>query len=140
MRYRALANDGDYMLGKSVAQEFLVNSPQTVAQAVLTRLKLFTGEWFLDTTEGTPWNSQVLGKNTQPFYDIAIKERVLDTEGVTKITAYQSLLDTVSRRLTVTLTIDTLYGETAVNTAFGPRPLLTGQLDSTFILDESVLA
>lgn len=139
MRYRALDADGDYQLGLGV-KEFLVNSPATVAQAVQTRLGLFTGEWFLDQTAGTPWNTQVLGKGTQPLYDIALKERVLDTEGVSRITEYSSLLDSVRRELKVTMTIDTIYGEVTVTTAFGPRPELTGMLDTTFILNQSVLA
>ena len=42
MRYRPLDANGDYTVGIP----FLVNSPACVGQAVLTRLKLFLGEWF----------------------------------------------------------------------------------------------
>ncbi|MDM8357467.1 hypothetical protein [Pandoraea communis] len=111
MRYRKEDADGDYVLGGAAA--FLVNSPETVAQAVATRLRLIRGEWFLDTTAGMPWD-QVLGKNTQATADSAIRECILGTQGVVEITAYESSLDPDTRAMTVTATITTIYGETTI--------------------------
>jgi len=113
MRYRALDADGDMTFGRG-ADNYLVDSPEAVAQAVLTRLLLRTGEWFLDVTEGTPYEGSILGFGTDDTYDQAIKERILDTEGVTEITAYSSTLQ--NRALTITATISTLYGQTTVTT------------------------
>lgn len=115
MRVRALDADGDYRFGKSQG-DFLINSPAAVAQSVLTRLRLWQGEWFLDTTEGTPYSQQILGKTAQAIYDLAIRERVLDTDGVTAIEDYASSLDDTTRKLSVTMTIDTVYGITQVST------------------------
>lgn len=109
MRYRKLSPDDDYVFGQGTP-EFLVDTPDTVAQAVRTRLRLATGEWFLDTQEGTPYATEILGEGTQPLYDSAIKERVLDTQGVTSIDEYSSSLDQ-NRALSVTMTISTLYGQ-----------------------------
>ena len=78
MRYRKLDANGDYSFGAQQA-DFFVDSPEGVAQAVQTRLGLFTGEWFLDTTDGTPWRTEVLGKYTQDSYDAVIKDRILTT-------------------------------------------------------------
>ena len=108
MRYRALSPTGDFTIGQSAAN-FLVNSPAAVAQAVKTRLGLATGEWFLDTTDGTPYSTQILGTNTQGMYDSAIQERILGTPGVTGIVSYYSGLDS-KRVLTVEVTINTQYG------------------------------
>jgi hypothetical protein len=113
MRYRQLDANGDYVFGHQQA-DFYRDVPEAVAQAVQTRLRLFTGEWFLDTTEGTPWRTQVLGKYTQRVYDATIKARILDTQGVQSIDAYASDLDGNSRRLTVTATITTIYGSAQV--------------------------
>lgn len=113
MRYRVLSPSGDYVFGQG-SSEFLVNSPETVAQAVLTRLKLAQGEWFLDLEEGTPYGTQILGENTQSTYDIALRARILDTPGVRSIVAYASSLDTTTRKLTVTCTIDTDFGQTTI--------------------------
>ncbi|VVE69231.1 bacteriophage protein [Pandoraea pnomenusa] len=111
MRYRKEDADGDYVLGGAAA--FLVNSPEAVAQAVSTRLRLIQGEWFLDKTAGMPWK-QVLGKNTQATADSAIKQCVLGTQGVVEITDYSSEFDADSRALAVTATINTIYGSTTI--------------------------
>lgn len=108
MNYRALDSNGDYQLGV-----FLQNNPAAVAQAVQTRLGLWMGEWFLDTTDGTPWLQGILGHNTN--YDLEIQKRILSTPGVTEIVSYSSA-ETSGRQLAVTATINTLYGQTTVQT------------------------
>lgn len=113
MRYRALSADGDYTFGQGSAN-FLVNSPECVAQKVLTRLQLWRGEWFLDNTEGTPYMQQILGTGTKAIYDLAIQQRVQATDGVTKILKYSSSL--VDRSLNVSMSIATVFGETPVET------------------------
>lgn len=114
MRYRRLDEDGDYTFGQGSAN-FLVDTPACVAQSVLTRLCLWAGEWFLDDTEGTLWLQQILSaqiKNTTPFYDQAIRSRILQTEGVTGIVEYSSELN--GRQLTVTAKINTRFGTTTI--------------------------
>lgn len=115
MKYRALSPSGDYVFGQGLS-EFLVNSPQAVAQAVQTRLGLFTGEWFLDQTEGTPYAAEILGTSTQPLYDQAIQERIIGTQGVQSLDDYASFLDQ-SRKLSVACMITTIYGSVAVTAA-----------------------
>jgi len=112
MKYRKLDNWGDYTIGKP----WLVNSPDAVAQAVLTRLRLWRGEWFLDSTDGTPYSQDVLGKlYASRTPEVAIKQRILGTPGVTAITAFTSRFDGDSRQLTVSATIDTVYGPAMIN-------------------------
>lgn len=111
MRYRALDSNGDRTFGHS-ASNFLVNSPEAVAQLVKTRLALLLGEWFLDTTDGTPWATKILGENTMKTYNSAIRSRILETKGVTSIVAYNSSFDPATRALTVVVTLDTIYGQT----------------------------
>jgi hypothetical protein len=114
MIYRALDENGDYKFGNGSA-DFLKNSPPTVAQHVATRLKLLQSEWFLDLTEGTPWKTRVLGTDTMSTYNMAIRERILNTEGVTGIAAYSSSLNRDTRELSVSATINTTYGVATVN-------------------------
>ncbi len=106
--------NGDYVFGQG-ASEFLVNSSEAVAQAVETRLALISGEWFLDTTEGTPYLTQILGAGTSAVYDQAIKTRILGTQGVLSIVSYSSSKNTTTRALTVNASISTLYGSTTIN-------------------------
>lgn len=112
MRNRILSPTGDYTFGQG-ASEFLINTPAAVAQAVQTRLQLAQGEWYLDRDEGTPYSTEILGENTQDLYDQAIRERILGTPGVMAIVNYASYLDS-ERQLTVSCTINTIYGTTTV--------------------------
>jgi len=113
MRYRKLSATGDYVFGGQQA-DFYKDVPEAVGQAVLTRLRLLRGEWFLDNAEGMPWNTEVLGKYTNGTYDAAIRQRILGTQGVLQITEYSSSVDTEKRALSVTATISTIYGPTTV--------------------------
>lgn len=113
MRYRKLDASGDYVFGHGQA-DFHQDAPEAVAQAVQTRLGLFTGEWFLNTANGTPWRTDVLGKNTSGAYDMVIKERILGTLGVSSLDSYSSTLDRNNRSLAVTARITTVYGATTV--------------------------
>lgn len=113
MRYRRLDANGDYSFGHQQA-DFYINQPEAVAQAVQTRLMLFTGEWFLDTSDGTPWRTEVLGKYTVNTYDLVIKERIIDTPGVKSLDSYSSSLDRDLRALRVDASITTIYGPATV--------------------------
>lgn len=113
MRYRREDDDGDYTFGQG-DDTWLINSPETVAQAVKTRFLLWYGQWFLDTTEGTPWIQSVLGKQKPETYNLAIRQRILETRGVNSIQSFDTTLNTSSRRVVFTATIDTIYGTTTV--------------------------
>jgi hypothetical protein len=114
MRYRQLDANGDYVFGNGPG-EFLVNTPAAVAQAVVTRLKLWQGEWFLDSQAGTPYNTQVLGYGTQNVYDAAIQTVILNTTGVNQISDYSSSFNRTTRALTINATVATIYGTTTIN-------------------------
>lgn len=113
MRYRKLDQNGDYQFGNGGA-DFWKDQPEAVAQSVQTRLFLFRGEWFLDSTEGMTWKTEVLGVRTANTRDPAIRRRVLGTTGVKAITAYSSNLNRDTRAFSVNLTIDTIYGAATV--------------------------
>jgi hypothetical protein len=115
MRYRALDADGDYTFGRGLGN-FLIDNRECVAQSVLTRMRLWQGEWFIDKTSGMPWATEVLGKYTLPLYDFAIRQRILGTENVTGIAAYSSTYDSATRAIAVEAEIDTAYGRIQIST------------------------
>lgn len=112
MRYRKQSATGDYTFGQGQAN-FYVNNPEAVAQAIETRLLLMQGEWFLDILEGTPYATQILGRNRQTTYDAAIRKAILDTQGVISIESYASQLS-ADRELNVQARVNTIYGEAAL--------------------------
>lgn len=114
MRYRAQSDTGDYVfLGNS---PFYINTPETVAQAVLTRLRLTAGEWFIDDRVGFDLNL-VLGNNTQNSRDLEVQRVILGTQGVTSLVSYTSEVSP-DRRFTVTAVVDTLYGPVTITETF----------------------
>ena len=115
MKYRQLDSNGDYTFGLG-GGNFYQDVPAAVGQAVLTRLKLFEGEWFLDTTYGTPYNSQILGAGTVATYDAALQEVILNTRGVLSIASYSSGVDPRTRAAAVNCTINTQYGQAQIAT------------------------
>lgn len=151
MRYRKLDANGDMQFGHG-AGDFWHDQPEAVGQSVLTRLLLFAGEWFLDTTAGTPWGGfplndlvvrqgRILAEHTQLTRDAAIRDRILTTTGVVAITDYGSYIDPDSRVYSVNVYIDTIYGQNiqivvniqgaqvvgnqvSVNYTVTPRPVL----------------
>lgn len=124
MRVRMLTATGDIAYGQGSAN-YLVDSRAAVAQEVQTTLLLFQGEWFLDITAGVPWFTQVAGVGTIPIYDQVIKQAIQGVQGVTAIVNYSSILDRVTRALTVTATINTQFGITQVQVSL-PISIPTG--------------
>jgi hypothetical protein len=125
MRVRAQDANGDMTFGSGSAN-FLVNSPQAVAQCVVTALQLYQGEWYLDTTAGMPWKTKVLGFNTKTMYDGAVQKMIRGVTGVTGITSYSSSLDSTTRKLSITATISTAYGSATLTTSLFAPPSLSG--------------
>lgn len=116
MRYRAMSATGDYQFGRTGI--FFVDSPEAVVQAIKTRLGLWTGEWFLDSDEGTPYIGQILGHGTQATRDVAIKTRLLETPGVLSLLKYSSSV-TADRRMVVAAEVETQFGATQVSLVLG---------------------
>jgi hypothetical protein len=114
MRYRKWTDGNtDIMYGHGQA-DYWTDDAMGVAQAVVSRLRLLSGEWFLDLAEGTPYVGGVFGKHTKQSYDPVIRARILDTEGVTSITFYESVFDGETRNITISVAIDTEYGPATI--------------------------
>lgn len=118
MRVRKLAPDGDYRFGRG-RDDFEVNTPDAVAILASERLRLWLAEWFLDTSDGTPYREQVLGRNTEATRDPVLRYRLLDTPGVTELATYDSVLNRDTRKFEVSATLVTAYGAASITTALG---------------------
>jgi len=132
MRYRRLDSNGDMIFGGGQA-DFLVNSPDAVAQAVGTRLRLDLGDWFLDINDGMNWRTGVLGNRTASTRDTLVRARILDTPGVNSILQYSSTFNPNTRRFSVQVRIDTIFGAippTTTSVIGKPSPTLNFTLDS----------
>ena len=114
MRVRKQDNAGDMIFGGGLTS-FWIDQPEAVAQAISTRLDLYLGTWFADTSQGVPWMTQVLGAGTTSTYDAVLRAEILGTPGANAMLAYNSAK--VGRALTVTAKVNTIYGPTATVTS-----------------------
>lgn len=93
---------------------FYINNAQAVGQIIKTRLGLYQGEWFLDTSDGTPWNTQVLGNRTGSTRDPVIQARVLGTPNVANIANYNSQSLAPARTFNAAMSVNTTFGPVAI--------------------------
>ena len=89
----------------------IITDIEEIAQLLKTRLKLYRGEWFLNTTVGVPWLQEILGKvNTKNGIESIIKDEILKTPGVKSLEAFELDIDASERLLTVTFKVNTESG------------------------------
>jgi len=104
---------GDMLFGAS-NNNFLHDSPDTVAQAVWTRLQLWAGEWFLDDSEGTQYLRGVFGVGGRQQLEPIMRDRISTTEGVLSITSLSTGSDPDARTAFVSAEIETVFGTAAL--------------------------
>ena len=127
MRVRKVDAQGDYVFGGNQAA-FYRDQPEAVAQVVESRLNLWLGEWFLDLGEGTPYQTQVLGKYTEDSRDPVMQDRILSSPGVTEMKSYSSTFNGNTRGFSIAAEIGTVY--------FDVSPM--GRVSSTANLNTTV--
>lgn len=113
MRYRKLDSDGDFVTGHGAA-DFYADQVEAIAQSILTRLRLWRGEWFLDTAEGTPYKEEALGVRRLRTAGPAIRRRIATTSGVTEVKEFNVSYDSETRHLSVACTVATAYGDISI--------------------------
>lgn len=112
MRYRQLDANGDMTFGSGL-QNFLINTPEAVAQAVETSLRLIIEEWYLDLTAGTDYFGGVLGVHSKETADQTLIARVNTVQGVTGLENWESTYDPKTRLYSsIGAKLFTLYGQT----------------------------
>lgn len=99
--------DGDLSLEEG---DFtLIAGAEAVASALKARLQTFLGEYFLDSSIGVPYFTEVFGKPPAPRVEAVFREAILGTPGVA---ALQSLkLTREGRTLRLAFQVNTDFGE-----------------------------
>lgn len=89
MRVSGLATDGDWRFGRGRAS-YLRNS-DAIRQNVVTRLRSFRNDWFLDIDHGVAWLDLLGRRNASEQIRRAVERTILDTPGVRAITSGPSV-------------------------------------------------
>lgn len=90
-----------------------VTDAEAVGQHTRQRLQTYQGEWFLDTTAGVPWLSDILGRQYDPaLAEAVIKAEIFKTLGVTGITSFSTSFSRETRHLSAfAITIETIFDQ-----------------------------
>lgn len=84
---------------------------EEIAQTIRTRLALYLGEYFRNTRDGTPWFEQILSKQVnRDTANAAIRNRIANTPGVVRLTAFSSDFNLSTRKLSITSSVLTEFG------------------------------
>ena len=104
------ATTGDIDLA---AGDFYLNDPlEAVRQHLVSNLRAFRSEWFLNLDQGVPYFQEVLRKNPNPIViDAIFKEAIINTVGVKELTSFDLTFDTESRKMFLDFSVDTIEGE-----------------------------
>lgn len=88
-----------------------ITGKNATAQMILHRLRLFLGEYFLDSTAGTPWFQSILGKNLQSVAEVNIKRQILSSTNVVSLTEFKFSIDAKTRVITISATVMDINNE-----------------------------
>ena len=114
-RTRKLDKNGDPVISGQV----WIYDIEAIAQTINTRLNLFSGEFWRDVTEGTPWIGRILGKNnstnTLQSKSTILKNIIRNTQGVISILEWSSDFSYTDRKFSVNATVLTEYGVLGIN-------------------------
>ena len=105
---------GDVLLSTTstiTTPTFTTTTSENLAQRLKIRLQTFKGEWFLDGTIGIDYFNQIAGKNrSKAAVDAIIQAEILKEQEVLQITAYSSVVDKTTRKITIQFTVRTIDG------------------------------
>lgn len=92
----------NFMNGDIVTSgEQFATGKEATRLAIICRLRLFLGEYFLDATDGTPWFQNILGKASRDIAETNIKQRIITTQGVVALKEFEMVLDNKARKITI---------------------------------------
>jgi hypothetical protein len=109
---------GDLRLDENGNFVFLHGGPEEMLQRIVARLRMFKGEWFLDTRLGIPYFQNVLVRSPNlPAISAMFRRVILTTPGVVEIVSFRLTFDEVSRALILTFYARTSEGDVGVTDA-----------------------
>lgn len=115
MRYRKLIGENNEPSMGRGREDFYIDA-DAVGQAVLTRLRLYKGEWWENQLLGLPlWQSMLGVSGTRKgIIDQLIQNCIRLTSGVNKIVEVRSQFNSATRNYEFYSTIKTNYGDITI--------------------------
>ena len=115
MVFRALDALGDWTFGKG--KNNYLSGLDSLKANIKTRTKEWKGECFFALQDGIDWNNY-LDIGTKNLLDADLQRCWLQSFGVIRVDNYQSELNSITRQLTVTASLFTIYGTMLLSEVF----------------------
>ncbi len=97
----------------------MLDGTDAIAQHLSIRLKMFKGEWFLNTDEGMPYYENILVKNPKIAVVVSLfKKAIQSTPGVAELLSIEPDYDPDTRTLSLDFAARTTEGETLTFSEF----------------------
>lgn len=106
MKVAGLDTNNDWRFGKGLAS--YKTEADAIRQNVVTRLKFFQFDWFLDNKYGIDWFTLLSNRNTESIIQREVQRIVLSTDGVAKINSL-SIVTNNKRFATISLSFSTFF-------------------------------
>lgn len=111
MRTRRLDATGDWTFGRG--RESYATRSECVRQKVLTRLRSFKNDWFMNTDDGIDWLGNMARRGTRTKLESEIRSCILQTGGVKQLTVFTTQYEPKNRKLRVAATYLDIYGNSS---------------------------
>ena len=108
MKVRELDSKHDWTFGGSMSN--FISDSDAIAQCVKTKCLSFFGNWKLDPEHGIRWFDHFERNADYLMCEADIIQNVSEVWGVKSVISVALLLDTATRKLTVDVTYNDIYG------------------------------
>lgn len=113
MRVAGITTDGDWQFGRGKAT--YLRNRDAIRQNVVTRIRSFTNDWFLDVSAGLDWFALIGSRNTETRLRRDLERTVLTTDGVRSITRLEIVGRDRDRGVTIELSFLTIFDDDPIN-------------------------
>ena len=114
MRVSGLDSNLDWRFGKGRAA--YKRNADAIAQNILTRLRSFLGDWYLDTEIGIDWLTLLGNLGTEKRILRAVESTVMQTEGVISIQDLKIVGRDSNRGVTIQLQYTDVFAQQLLKT------------------------
>lgn len=116
MRVRGLDSNGDVLFGKGKSD--YKYDLAALAQILECNLKSIINDCFFATNDGIDWFNLLGSKNLRDLR-LAVASCILNTEGISTLAELDVVTDPVTRRVTISYSVVSVYGEISRSVNFG---------------------
>lgn len=120
MTFRGITGSRDWTFGQGANSYFV--KQQAIAANIRTSLLFFLNDCFFAMNVGIDWWNLLGTKNPQAEANIMLQTRatIIRCEGVVRINSVTTQLDPITRRLTISYVIDTVFSRNVAGSVSTP--------------------